>query len=66
MRLFTLMDYHHFVLGLFLGFFAALLIYAAFRHHSRPVPLVLAMLFIGVAVWGVCYVVFFAIPGGPL
>ncbi len=66
MRLFALIDYHHLILALFLGFFTAFLIYLAFRHHSRPVPVILALLFVGVAVWGICYVVFFAIPGGPI
>ena len=37
MRLFTLIDFHHFVLALFLGIAAALVIYLAFRYvgHRR-------------------------------
>ncbi len=66
MRIFTLIDYRHLVLALFLGLFAALSIYLAFRHHSKPVPILLVLLFLGVAAWVICYVVFFAIPGGPI
>jgi hypothetical protein len=37
MRLFTLIDFHHFLLGLFLGMAAAVVIYLAFRHGGRNV-----------------------------
>ena len=35
MRLFTLIDFHHFLLGLFLGAAAAVVIYLAFRYGGR-------------------------------
>jgi hypothetical protein len=35
MRLFTLIDFHHFLLGLFLGVAAAVVIYLAFRFGGR-------------------------------
>jgi hypothetical protein len=66
MRLFTLLDYHHIVLAVFLGCVAALSIYLAFRHHSRPVPGILIFVYLGVAVWAVFYVIFVAILGGPV
>ena len=66
MRIFTLLDSHHLVLTLFLGIIAASSIYLAFRHHSRPVPAILAFLYIGFIVWAVLYVIFFGILGGPI
>ncbi|OPY67400.1 MAG: hypothetical protein A4E57_02337 [Syntrophorhabdaceae bacterium PtaU1.Bin034] len=66
MRLFPLLDYQHLLLALFLGFIGALSIYAAFRHRSRPVPAILVLLYIGFAVWALCYIVFVALPGGAL
>ena len=35
MRLFTLIDFHHFLLGLFLGVVAALLLFFAFRSTGN-------------------------------
>ena len=35
MRLFTLIDFHHFLLGLFLGVAAAIVIFLAFRYGGR-------------------------------
>ena len=35
MRLFTLVDFHHLLLGLFLGIAAAIVIYLAFRYGGR-------------------------------
>jgi hypothetical protein len=66
MRIFTLLDFQHLVLALFLGSIAALLVYLGFRHHSRPVPAVLVFLYIGFAVWAICYVIIFGIFGGPI
>jgi uncharacterized membrane protein len=66
MRIFTLLDFHHLVLALFLGFITALSIYLGFRHHSRPVPAVLVFIYIGFAIWAVFYVILFGIFGGPL
>jgi hypothetical protein len=34
MRLFTLVDYHHFIIALFLGCLAALILYLAFRYGT--------------------------------
>ena len=94
MRLFSLIDFHHFILALFLGMAAALVIYLAFRYgpetrrrgehdnparegsygentdvpgaEHNPAPPVLIFLFLGFVVWLICYVVFFAIRGGPV
>ncbi len=94
MRLFSLIDFHHFILALFLGTAAALVIYLIFRYgpetrrrdgHDNPVregsyaespdvpeaehnpaPPVLVFLFVGFVVWLICYVIFFAIRGGPM
>jgi hypothetical protein len=37
-----------------------------FRSKSRPLPTVVLFLFIGFAVWFVCYVFFRGLKGGPL
>jgi ABC-type antimicrobial peptide transport system permease subunit len=37
-----------------------------FRSKSRPLPTVVLFLFIGFAVWLVCYVIFRGLKGGPL
>jgi hypothetical protein len=37
-----------------------------FRSKSRPLPAVVLFLFIGFAVWLVCYVIFLGLKGGPL
>jgi hypothetical protein len=66
MRFFTLVDYHHLLLALFLGAIAAMVIHLAFRHHSRPVPSVLVFLYLGFAVWAVLYLFYFALLGGPI
>jgi hypothetical protein len=66
MRFFTLMDFRHLILALFLGCVGALLIYLAFRHHSRPVPTVLIFLYAGFAIWAIFYLIFFAMLGGPV
>jgi hypothetical protein len=66
MRLFTLIDFRHLILALFLGCVAALLIYLGFRHHARPVPAILIFLSAGFVIWAVFYLVFFAILGGPV
>jgi hypothetical protein len=93
MRLFTLIDYQHLVLGLFLGCGGALLIYLAFAYPAsrgpkageqgeggsshpdypeglkigeNPVPPLLIVLFFGFIAWLFVYVVFFAVPGGPV
>jgi hypothetical protein len=66
MRIFTLVDFHHLVLALFLGAVAALLIYLGFRDRSRPIPAVLLFVYAGFAVWTILYVVFFGFLGGPI
>jgi hypothetical protein len=66
MRIFSLIDFRHLELALFLGVVAALAIYLGFRDRSRPVPAVMIFVYAGFAVWAVLYLVFFGIMGGPI
>jgi H+/Cl- antiporter ClcA len=69
MRFFDMLSTQHLVLGVFFGLIAALLVSIGFggsRSKNRPLPTVVLFLFIGFAVWFVCYVIFWGLKGGPL
>jgi hypothetical protein len=66
MRIFSMVDFRHLLLALLLGCIAAVVIYVAFRHHSRPVPTVLIFFFAGFVIWAICYLIFFGFLGGAI
>ncbi len=69
MRFFDTLDTQHLILGVFFGLVAALLIYIGFggsRSKTHPLPPVVLFVFIGFAVWFVCYVIFWGLKAGPL
>ena len=69
MRFFDMLNTQHLILGVFFGLIAALLVYIGFggsRSKNPPLPTVVLFVFIGFAVWFVCYVIFWGLKGGPL
>jgi len=72
MRFFDILNTQHLILGVFFGLIASLLVHIGFgwpyysTGNRHPLPTVVLFLFIGFAVWLVCYVIFLGLKGGPL